>query len=220
MSRRITWTLDELVVKDPEAAEQSEELEELVATAHREHTFAVRAGLQAVEHAIAAGDALLLARDKVERGKWDEWLRTNFPEWSTTTSRIYMRLARHKDHLRDKNAASIRQAMQLCVGLPDSRVNPDLQSRARKLFADGQSYRAIAAELGVAIGTLSGWLANAREPVRPAASPTATQRAPRPSLKGLVRELLDDAELVDDPEGLYGYLVSPSLIGKLREAVA
>lgn len=35
----------------------------------------------------------------------------------------------------------------------------------------------------------------------------------------LVRQLLDDASLVDDPDGYYGYLVSPDLIRELREAV-
>lgn len=32
-----------------------------------------------------------------------------------------------------------------------------------------------------------------------------------------VREVLEDAQLVDDPDGYYGYLVSPTIIDKLRE---
>ena len=31
--------------------------------------------------------------------------------------------------------------------------------------------------------------------------------------------LLADAELVDDPDGMYGYVVSPTLIHNLHEAV-
>lgn len=37
--------------------------------------------------------------------------------------------------------------------------------------------------------------------------------------RDLLREVLDDAALVDDPNGYYGYLVSPGIIDKIKEAL-
>lgn len=41
----------------------------------------------------------------------------------------------------------------------------------------------------------------------------------RDAPRTLAQEVLDDATLVDDWDGYYGYLISPSLIDKLKEVV-
>ena len=49
-------------------------------------------GREAVQHAIAAGERLIKAKRLVERGKWMDWIRNNFPASQPQANR-YMSLA-------------------------------------------------------------------------------------------------------------------------------
>ena len=56
-----------------------------------------------LEHAIAAGDALIRAKAQVKHGDWLKWLKSC--DLSADTAERYMKLARHRDEL---NSARVR----------------------------------------------------------------------------------------------------------------
>jgi len=51
---------------------------------------------RALEHAIKAGDALILAKEAVGHGAFSIWRQQNLPHIPQTTASLYMRLAEHK----------------------------------------------------------------------------------------------------------------------------
>lgn len=62
---------------------------------------AVAADLQsAVQHAMAAGEALIEAKVLLPHGEWTEWLASNCPSVSGRTARLYMQLARNQEALK------------------------------------------------------------------------------------------------------------------------
>jgi hypothetical protein len=82
-----------------------------------EHEAVRVATRRALKHAIAAGELLLEAKNRLDQhGKWLPWLHANcqMPE---RTAQLYMRLARHASELLAKNATvadlSIRAAVDL-----------------------------------------------------------------------------------------------------------
>lgn len=205
MTHTPNWTLDGMVKKD-----DSDELDRLAGKAAREHTLAVAAGLDAFQHAINAGEALLAAREKVERGHWSDWLADTFLDWSESAARNYMRLAKNKDLLAERNVNSIRAGLALLTqeGVPDTRINLDKRATARSMVGR-LSQREIAEELGVSLGTVQNWIAPERE--RALQAPRAVRGL---ALKTLVRELLEEAEFVSGH-----YRVSAEMIEKLHGAV-
>jgi hypothetical protein len=58
---------------------------------------------RALEYAIKAGDALILAKEAVGHGAFSIWRQQNLPHIPSTTATLYMRLAEHKDKFRDGN---------------------------------------------------------------------------------------------------------------------
>ena len=66
----------------------------LAKSANQSHRWAVAAAGAAMAHVVAAGHALVQARDLCEEGGWLRWLRNNF-EGSVRTAQRYMRVARH-----------------------------------------------------------------------------------------------------------------------------
>jgi hypothetical protein len=88
------------------------ELANVVAAEHRRAEAAAR---KALEHALAAGDALLEAKSAVEHGQWSAWLAANVPDVSARTAQLYMKLARNRDSLEAQRVAnlSLRQAAKM-----------------------------------------------------------------------------------------------------------
>src|SRR6516225_2152847 len=52
---------------------------------------------RALEYAVKAGDALILAKEAVGHGAFSIWRQQNLPHIPQTTASLYMRLAEHKD---------------------------------------------------------------------------------------------------------------------------
>ena len=69
------------------------------------------AAASALQCALEAGGALLLAKDKVPHGEWGAWLRQNIPGLSPDQATRYMKLAREIPHVRNfDHIGTIRQA--------------------------------------------------------------------------------------------------------------
>ena len=66
----------------------------LAKSANQSHRWAAAAAAAALAHVVAAGHALVLARDLCDEGGWLRWLRDNF-DGSVRTAQRYMRVARH-----------------------------------------------------------------------------------------------------------------------------
>src|SRR5438477_89153 len=66
-------------------------LDELATTANEEHARAFGAGVQMLEHAIAAGRALIAAHAQVDHGEWLKWLAQHF-DGSERTAQAYVRV--------------------------------------------------------------------------------------------------------------------------------
>lgn len=128
-------------------------LENLAEVANREHRLALESGMAMVEHAIAAGEALLAAKEKVRGGNWTSWLAENFPG-SRTVALNYVRIARNRELLPDR-VRNIQEALWLLSSSPATRHGtktdelPDaLTAHAQILHGEGLSYEEIASELG------------------------------------------------------------------------
>jgi len=61
-----------------------------------EHQAVVAAVKSGVEHAMAAGDLLLQAKERAPHGEWGNWL-TRHCEISDRTARLYMQLAQNRE---------------------------------------------------------------------------------------------------------------------------
>jgi len=73
--------------------EQSNSLADLAARIHQQHDAASNALKSAVDHAIAAGELLLQAKEQLKHGTWLPWLQANC-EIPERTVQAFMRLAR------------------------------------------------------------------------------------------------------------------------------
>jgi hypothetical protein len=76
------------------ADERRNTLKLLAQSANLSHRWAAASAGAAIAHMVAAGHALVQARDLCEEGGWLRWLRKSF-EGSIRTAQRYMRIARH-----------------------------------------------------------------------------------------------------------------------------
>jgi hypothetical protein len=74
------------------------QLAALATTINREHGLAYRAALDALEHAILCGEALIEARETVPDGRWGKWVKDNLDMPYPNVNR-YVRIATYRDHL-------------------------------------------------------------------------------------------------------------------------
>lgn len=137
-------------------------LRELSETIHREHELAYQAGLVTLEHAIAAGDALMAAQRLVPVGEWAKWVEENTPSgrgyWACQS---YMRLAALKVHVDpDLSIGANLQLLRGMEGRSTSHKIPDhVRERAVHLAAAGEmSLAQIAREAGVDRSTVRAWV--------------------------------------------------------------
>src|SRR5262245_50518643 len=101
-----------MTIKTPlELAEQARQIND-------EHRKVIDAERTALQHAIAAGKLLNVAKSEVPRGRWLRWLQEYCPDISDRTANVYMLLANHEQMLLDSNPQraadlSIRGALRL-----------------------------------------------------------------------------------------------------------
>src|SRR5262245_35416661 len=92
------------------------ELDVLAGTIRTAHSEASRAAGDFIKHALAAGDALILARAKVRHGQWRRWLAENCAV-SERSAQRYMRLAKARaanpTRVADVEACSLRGALAI-----------------------------------------------------------------------------------------------------------
>ena len=93
----------------------SNRLPVLAADIRREHAAVGEAAARGLQHALAAGDALLEAKASLAHGEWSAWLAANVPSLSARTAQLYTRLARNRDRLNAQRVAdlSLRAAAAL-----------------------------------------------------------------------------------------------------------
>jgi len=113
------------VVVDPDENVPPEQfcttrLEELAGRIRDAHRAAVTAGANALANALAAGDALLEARDRVSEG-WKRWVEVSCG-FAYSTAKLYMRLARRRGEIEAKLEAA-----------------PDLSVRGARLLITNKS---------------------------------------------------------------------------------
>lgn len=87
------------------------ELADLADKANKAHSLIVNAPKIVLGHAITAGEALNLAKDRAGNGNWLKWLEDNCPEISDRTAERYMKLANGKTQLEKKLDQSIFDTM-------------------------------------------------------------------------------------------------------------
>lgn len=153
-------------------------LRELADEANREHEATESSMLDVLSHAIAAGKALLEAKNRTLHGEWQAWLEQNFAGSRETASR-YMRLAYYEDVVLPRpwasggvgrssrwtadTTAELTRAWQYLRGLPPAgdgrrpQHSEEIKSEARRLHAAGVSYREIARMLGVSHHSVPRW---------------------------------------------------------------
>lgn len=133
-------------------------LTNLASTINREHQLAYEAALDALEHAILCGEALVQAQAAVPEGEWSRWVETNLDLGTTSIGR-YMRIAHYREQLlgAEDRPQSINAAITYlrAIGAPPlgtgrngRRPSFDVDE-ARRLRALGLTYVDIGKMLGV-----------------------------------------------------------------------
>lgn len=140
-------------------------IEELAAAVEHEHQQIGASVAASIEHAIRAGLLLLEAKSRLPFGDWQDWLALNTPGVTMEYARIYMRVARNRELVREQMPPSLKAARKMLVkaNVRDLRYDPELRTEARRLRKDGLSHKKIATELGCSTATVSRWLNPAAE---------------------------------------------------------
>ncbi|HVA48421.1 MAG TPA: DUF3102 domain-containing protein [Pirellulales bacterium] len=131
---------DEITPRENPLSDREERLAQLAELANQAHDQMVACARQAVAHALAAGKALLEAKDLCDKGAWTKWLADHF-RGSKRTARGYMRLATHWDQVGgDRQSVAglnYTEATRLITGLAcsDGRANGPTRSAAEKRAA-------------------------------------------------------------------------------------
>ena len=138
-------------------------LDALGNTIRHEIDLAQRAATKALEHAVAAGEALCAAKLRVPRGTWGRWLKEQ--NIVPSTAATYMRIADFRDALAGRGVTTVNEAKQV---LRDSgmrftiRYDGELTYEIRKLLDEGATQGAVAEKLGISRRSVSGRLRDAK----------------------------------------------------------
>jgi Protein of unknown function (DUF3102) len=128
-------------VCSPRPQGQLVELAERIRTEHQAVVGAVRTGLQ---HAMAAGELLLEAKQQVSHGQWGEWVSRHC-EINERVAQMYMRVAEKWGEIESKakpvSDLTLKAALKLISGPPKSDGAPPLASPPVKV-ADNKPKKA------------------------------------------------------------------------------
>lgn len=137
-------------------------LDDLLEAVEREHTLVIQGLRGVIEHAVAAGSALLTIQARVPEGEWCRWVRETLP-FSETTANDYIRAAHFSEYLAEHGIRTLEDARTILRGKrrhehrPGRLGMPDVAEEARRLAADGVTTMEIARRLGVAKSSVYWW---------------------------------------------------------------
>lgn len=141
----------------------SDVLGDLARRISTEHQDVERSISNAVAHAIQAGLLLLEVREIVGQQEWPKWIERNLP-LSTYMAKTYVRLAVYRDQIEPCHL-SPSAAVRSIAGLPEiehggqwARRPDEEKEEARRLYAQGETKKSIAAMFGVAETTAASWV--------------------------------------------------------------
>lgn len=178
----------------------AEALDELAAKANREHGLVQAALLDGLEHAVGAGEALRIAKDRVGYGAYGAWLAANFTG-TEQVARHYVRFAEYREELGAAHVTTIKAATLYLRGLgtqSDLRrvATPEAVAEAKRLHKAGAPAKEIAGLLSVSQGTVTAWVDpqfrrswNARQKKRAQARRSATVALRREQTQNAARAL-------------------------------
>lgn len=136
----------------------ADNLTSLAQTVRDEHGLVVVGLRQTLHHAIAAGEALIAARQQLKVGEWCQWVETEI-EIARQTARNYVRIATYRDEvLALTGTPSIRDALTSLRELPPSAsfggwnrkgLTPAEIADVKAMRSEGTSWQSIADEMGI-----------------------------------------------------------------------
>lgn len=140
-----------------------EQMKALAETARVEYKGTLAREEEALEHALACGDALLEAQRQIGYGGFGRWLEAEVAEIPMATAQRYMRYAAFREVLKENGITSRGGARKLLQqkGLRRpyaTELYDELRTQAMELRDAGEKPIAIANKLGVAPMTVYGWL--------------------------------------------------------------
>jgi hypothetical protein len=135
--------------KDLTTRNEEPDLDELAGHINREHEKVEAALRTGLEHALAAGNLLLLAKKKLVHGRWLPWLKENVA-FSERAAQSYMRIADRWDELTAKSAPgadlTYKQALALLAepapvpAFDDEKITSLIGQIARALNDRAKAY--------------------------------------------------------------------------------
>jgi hypothetical protein len=129
---------------DTAAAEQAQDrLVELMAAAEREHLAVSHALGNALQHAMAAGDALAAARELVPAGRWQAYLRDR-SDISERSARVYLQVAKARALLERQSSAGPLSIAAALEYLKDPERSQKKSAAKPKASASSTSFGALA----------------------------------------------------------------------------
>src|SRR5262245_14396116 len=120
------------------ATAQIYDLDALAKEVRKQLQASAAAAQNFLEHALAAGDALIRAKGQVKHGDWLKWLKSC--DLSADTAERYMKLARHRAEL---NSARVRN-LSLSAALKLIGRRPPANSKPKKKTNSATSFDALA----------------------------------------------------------------------------
>lgn len=153
------------------AVVETRSLERLADVANAEHQQTAGAVRSAIEHAIAAGDALLEAQALIREqgGDWREWVSGNLDFGKEQAAR-YCRIAFFREEVLASGAIGVKGAIRALRELempnrqheeqyqPHQKIDENICRKITALAKTGLPQREIAEQFGVSQPTVSKWL--------------------------------------------------------------
>lgn len=174
-------------------------LDELAGRANAEHEKVGQSLTDALIHALAAGEVLLVAREQVGPRGWVKWCAENV-EIADSTIGTYMRIAFYRDEL--GGAAGVVEAREALVGFPAVNAQGNgghdevVRQKARDLVGEGMTINAVSDLFGVAHTTVHSWVDPAWGKRQRKLTDAATRRA------RLARKALAEKQARDERDAL------------------
>lgn len=153
------------------AVVETRSLERFAQIANAEHEQTAKAAFSAIDHAIAAGEALLEAQAMVREqgGDWRAWVASSL-DFGTEQAGRYCRVAFFQEEVRASGVIGVKGAIRALRQLempnrqheeqyqPHQKIDETICSKIRALAKTGRSQREIGEQFGVSQATVSKWL--------------------------------------------------------------